>query len=149
LTELPVSLKGSRLSGQRAANRLASLRFLRLLDLWATCRVNIGVRLTPAEGDHCYNLVTTAEEALPVVGLKPVAMPQLNAPFEPVQCARRAEPRTFTVINRSAQVRIGFCRDGIARGLPFTDAVATQAGTLGQVFARQPPQHARSMELQT
>ena len=28
------------------------------------------------------------------------------------------------------------CRDGIARGLPFTDAVATQAGTLGQVFAR-------------
>jgi len=96
------------------------LRFLRLLDLWAT---HIGVRLTPAEGDHCYNLVTTtAEEALPVVGLKPVAMPQLNAPFEPVQCAHRAEPRTFTVINRSAQVPIGCCRDGIARGLPFTDA---------------------------
>jgi hypothetical protein len=80
------------------------------------------VRLTPAEGDHCYNLVTTtAEEALPVVGLKPVAMPQLNAPFEPVQCAHRAEPRTFTVINRSAQVRIGCCRDGIARGLPLAD----------------------------
>jgi len=43
----------------------------------------------PAEGDHCYNLVTTtAEEALAVVGLKPVAMPQLKAPFEPVQCAQ-------------------------------------------------------------
>jgi hypothetical protein len=42
----------------------------------------------PADGDHSYNLVTTtAEEALPVVGLKPVAMPQLKAPFEPVQCA--------------------------------------------------------------
>ena len=123
------------------------MRFLRLLDLWAT---HIGVRLTPAEGDHCYNLVTTtAEEALPVVGLKPVAMPQLNAPFEPVQCAHRAEPRTFTVINRSPQVRLGGCQDGIAQGLPFTDAVATQAGTLGQVFARQPPQHARSMELRT
>ena len=40
LTELPVSLRGSSLSGQRAANRLASLRFLRLLDWWATvpCR---------------------------------------------------------------------------------------------------------------
>jgi len=61
--------------------------------------LNIGVRLTPAEGDHCYN---TAEEALAVVGLKPVA---------------RAEPR------------------------PIYGAVATQAGTLGQVFARQPPQH--------
>jgi hypothetical protein len=47
------------------------------------------VRITPAEGDHCYNLVTaTAEEALPVVRLKPVAIPQLKAPFEPVQCAQ-------------------------------------------------------------
>ena len=41
------------------------------------------------------------------------------------------------------------CRDGIARGLPFTDAVATQAGTLSQVFARQPHEHARGMELRT
>jgi len=33
-------------------------------------------------------VTTTAEEALAVVGLKPVAMPQLKAPFEPVQCAQ-------------------------------------------------------------
>jgi hypothetical protein len=33
-------------------------------------RVKLGIRLAPAEGDHCHDLVAiTAEETLPVIGM--------------------------------------------------------------------------------
>jgi hypothetical protein len=52
-------------------------------------------------------------------------------------------------IKRPAQVRIGCRWDGVARGLPLADAVAAEAGAVGQSFAREPDQDAGGMELLT